>query len=123
MSSAADPFYPIAVIEDRYSGTYSGGAWLALSRANAKVEGENLMRAEWVLADGPGGDDITCGVCWGKLPAWIAVGDSPDAAVAMLQSKESPDDSSWSADYLHDEHPVALKRQAFVKHNSEAYET
>ena len=38
---------PIAIIQDRYGGAYSGGAWLAVSQARLKHKGKR--RAAYVL--------------------------------------------------------------------------
>lgn len=78
---------PIALIEDRYFGTYSKGRWLAVSEADLPFEG--TTRAGYVLGeDGPHGQDCDAMVFWMDPPAWIAVGDTPDEALAAIRSRE-----------------------------------
>lgn len=79
MSDRIDLF-PVVVIEDRYIGTYSGGAWIAV--ANATRSG----RLDSVL-DGAFGDDCAASD-WGcDKPEWCAVGSTPDEAVQALYAK------------------------------------
>jgi len=79
-----DSHFPIAVIEDRYGGVYSGGKWLAISCADRMENG--AYRIIRCLEDGPHGDDTDAMMFWGTPPDWIAVGDTPDEAVRKLQS-------------------------------------
>lgn len=74
--------HPIMVVEDRYRGVYSGGVWLAIGAADAIENGS--YRAIHVLDRGPGGDDLDAQDFWSAPPAWIAVGQTPDEAVAAL---------------------------------------
>lgn len=76
--------HPVAVFADRYGGVYSGGRWLAVSRADDLFQGE--MRATWVLGHGPSSDDIEAAEFWDGPPNWIAAGDTPDEAIARLRS-------------------------------------
>lgn len=71
--------YPIAVIEDRYGGTYSGGAWLAVANADENLPGI-------LSGDGPHGGDGEAMVFWSAPPWWIAAGSDPNAAVAALKA-------------------------------------
>jgi hypothetical protein len=66
--------YPIAVIEDRYQGTYSNGKWLAISCADYLENG--AYRVVRCLEDGPHGDDTEAQMFWSDPPHWIASGDS-----------------------------------------------
>lgn len=70
--------YPVVVVEDRYSGTYSGGQWLAVA------EGDINMPSVWI---GPHGDDCTSAAFWDNAPKWIATGDTPNEALAALYEK------------------------------------
>lgn len=79
--------YPIAVVQDRYSGVYSGGPWLAVSRANVTHEGQS--RVDFMLSDGPHGDDCTAAEFWADAPDWIAVGNSPNEALVRLLERLS----------------------------------
>ena len=77
--------HPIAIVEDRYSGVYSGGRWLALSEADRMHEGQS--RVDYVVSDrhsGPHGDDLEAMAFWANPPDWIAVGDTPQAALDHL---------------------------------------
>ena len=79
--------YPVAIIQDRYSGAYSGGLWLAVAGADA-LTGHGQMRALYVLTDGPHGDDCDAMMFWQEPPEWIAVGATPDDALQALRAKE-----------------------------------
>jgi hypothetical protein len=74
--------YPIAIVEDRYSGVYSEGTWLAVAQANLPHEGQS--RVDFVLTAGPHGDDSEAGEFWADPPHWIAVGNSPQEALDRL---------------------------------------
>lgn len=78
--------YPIAIIEDRYTGAYSGGKWLAISEADT-AHGGYLSRASLCLEEGPHGDDGEAMDFWRDPPPWVAVGNTPDQALRALQSK------------------------------------
>ncbi|HEX8484434.1 hypothetical protein [Sphingomonas sp.] len=100
---SSDPpinLYPIMVVEDRYQGVYSGGCWWAVACADELLE--NKMRGQWLMENGPGSDDVTCGVFWSRPPPWIAAGQSPDDAVASLVAKAHGTDESkppaWADD-------------------------
>jgi hypothetical protein len=57
--------YPIAVIEDRYRGTYSRGMWLAISVADQMENGS--YRVVRCLEGGPHGETHQqC--CFGVMP-------------------------------------------------------
>lgn len=75
---------PVCVMPDRYSGTYSGGVFWAAAGADLRVSGR--MRLAGLLQDevGPFGSDISAPRFWASAPEWIAVGNSPDEAVAAL---------------------------------------
>jgi|SRR5215469_6221935 len=68
-----DWLWPVTITPDRYSGTYSGGAWLAFP----------LLPAE--VPDGPYGGDTFANAWWedlGDLP--VGRGDTPDSAHSDL---------------------------------------
>lgn len=73
--------YPVAVIQDRYSGTYSGGFWLAV--ANADID----RRVMAVLENGPHGDDGDAMIFWNRPPFWIASGATPTDAIEKLHAQ------------------------------------
>jgi hypothetical protein len=77
--------YPIAVIEDRYGGAYSGGRWLAISCADHLENG--AYRIVRCLEDGPHGQDIEAREFWESPPSWIAVGATPNEAIQNLEAK------------------------------------
>jgi hypothetical protein len=76
--------YPIAIVEDRYSGVYSEGTWLAVAQANLPHGGQ--IRVDFVLTNGPYGDDREAADFWADPPPWIAVGNSPQEALDRLLS-------------------------------------
>ncbi|HVV94604.1 MAG TPA: hypothetical protein VHD15_14420 [Hyphomicrobiales bacterium] len=79
--------YPIAIIEDRYGGCYSGGRWLAIAGADYLENG--AYRIVRCLEQGPHGDDSEAQDYWADPPSWIAVGETPDEAVAKLRARLS----------------------------------
>lgn len=78
--------YPIAVIQDRYDGAYSGGAWLAIANAREPFD-DTATRASWCLRNGPHGGDTDAMLFWEEPPGWIAAGTTPDEAIAKLAEK------------------------------------
>ena len=83
MSGTQSDLYPCAVFEDRYSGSYSGGRWLAVGEANHLHAGQS--RANFILSDdGPNGDDGAAMDFWTSPPDWIAVGDTLQEALDNL---------------------------------------
>ena len=70
--------YPVAIIEDRYSGTYSGGKWLAFSCANERIFG--------LACFGGDGDAMAF---WLEPPKDIGVGSTPQEALEKLLSQIS----------------------------------
>lgn len=85
--------YPIAILEDRYRGAYSGGLWLAVARA------DEMDAPHWKeeFGRGPYGDDAEAREFWADPPDWIAVGHTPDDALRALARKQ-PKAVSLSAD-------------------------
>jgi hypothetical protein len=96
MSTPIPPaLYPVLVCEDRYCGTYSGGAWWAVAEADRPFEGRS--RIVWLWEHGPGSDDVTASVFWSEHPAWIAVGATPDQAIQRLLAQPGNDRDEWSS--------------------------
>ncbi|WP_202900645.1 hypothetical protein [Sphingomonas phyllosphaerae] len=88
MSSTVPPeLYPIIVVQDRYQGVYSGGAWLAIAQADRSLNG--TTRVAWVMVDGPGGGDVWASDFWSDAPSWIASANSADDAIARLIRRNS----------------------------------
>ena len=80
--------FPIALIEDRYMGSYSKGTWLAIDAADIVTEGQS--RISWCFENGPGGDDTEAREFWANPPKWIAVGSNPEEARLSL-AREKPE--------------------------------
>ena len=70
MRSVELKLYPVAVFQDRYNGTYSGGAWFAV--ANVNRDGRNAASFE----DGPYGGRVEAARFWRDPPKWKAVGNT-----------------------------------------------
>lgn len=91
--------YPIVLIQDRYSGTYSGGEWLAIREATTMEYdgnyGRETARAPLLLHEGPNGDDGDAMAYWCDPPDWIAVGRTPNEAVENLINGVRP--KSWAS--------------------------
>jgi hypothetical protein len=66
MTEPSDNLYPIAMVEDRYTGVYSGGTSLAIAKADLPYESQS--RADFVLSDGPHRDDCTAAEFWSDPP-------------------------------------------------------
>jgi hypothetical protein len=79
MAVIPNALYPVAIFQDRYSGTYSGALWFAVSSAD---ENNVLSMAE--QDDGPLGDDVACMYFWEDRPSWISTGNTPDEALSKL---------------------------------------
>lgn len=79
--------YPIVVLQDRYGGAYSGGAWLAIANGSDLV-GEAMTRAQFCLIGdgGPSDSDVEAATFWRNPPDWIAVGQTPDEAINALRT-------------------------------------
>ena len=85
---------PICVFEDRYSGTYSGGAWIAVAMPDKSVgrHYRSVLTAPThfhYAFDGTHNTDLEAAK-FGRLIEvipWIAVGSTPDEAVRNLKSK------------------------------------
>ncbi len=76
--------WPIAIIEDRYHGTYSGGKWIAI--ANWRKDD----RLNFVEDEGNGGDTDASDF-WYNPPSWVAVGNTPQEALAELKRTNKQD--------------------------------
>jgi hypothetical protein len=72
--------YPIMIFEDRYMGAYSKGKWIAVAEADVDGRTEELC-------DGAAGDDPDAMEFWHDPPAWVAVGNTPNEALASLMQK------------------------------------
>lgn len=69
--------WPIAIIQDRYMGTYSGGKWLAFTGAWNHMD---------EISNGAHGDDVSaCAFDYDQ--SWLAIGDTPDEALDNLRKK------------------------------------
>jgi hypothetical protein len=86
--------YPVAIISDRYGGVYSKGQWLAVAGFARGKMGEAALKMLNCEGDietepNPWGGDTGAGDFWSDPPSWIAVGDTPDAALAALKAKNA----------------------------------
>lgn len=79
---------PVTVVKDRYSGVYSGGAWLALA-------------GEWTeeeLDAGPHESDVECAIFFEEHKHEVGIGPNPSLALVDLIMKR-PDyfgeDAKW----------------------------
>lgn len=84
--------FPIAIIEDRYTGVHSKGAWLAIAKADQPMPSHSSSRLSFCLAEephtpGPHGSDPEAMSFWANPPDWIAVGSTPDKALEALRAK------------------------------------
>jgi hypothetical protein len=117
-----DSALPISIMPDRYSGTYCGGLFWATTRADLLVSGR--MRLARLLEDeiGPFGSNISAPRFWASAPEWIAVGNSPDEAVAALLGCDhgpAPRHSHWLDPDLMRPKPLAIG--GIVRHREDIY--
>ena len=64
--------YPLTIIRDRYSGSYSGGTYVAFNLEAHKVPAEGF------------GDACTAMRCWEHCTGVVGRGGGPDSAVKDL---------------------------------------
>ncbi|MDZ4870186.1 MAG: DUF3253 domain-containing protein [Alphaproteobacteria bacterium] len=86
--------YPLAVVQDRYGGSYSRGAWIAIARADEADFGGKiiaLLNADEGV-EGPWSDDVSAMLFWKEPPEFVAVGPTPDLAMSALFEKGWWDD-------------------------------
>ena len=84
--------YPVAIVQDRYGGGYSGGMWLAVVDCTEAIAGRS--RIDWVLNEGPSGGDGDAAEFWCDPPSWIAAASNPDAALLAVLAKNGYEDPS-----------------------------
>lgn len=80
-----DSIYPIVIMEDRYTGAYSGGRWIAIAKAD-ELTGK-VTRLALCFKDGPSGGDPIALRFWDDAPGWLAVGNTPNEARDALLHK------------------------------------
>jgi hypothetical protein len=73
----SEPLYPVTILMTRYGGVYEGGAWAAFPLYPVKVPSEAFA------------DDVTCATWWEEFAHAVGVGETPDAALADLESKSA----------------------------------
>ncbi len=78
--------WPIAIVEDRYDGVYSGGSWLAIAKFDHSA-GDGLRTRLGLVMDGAHGDDMDAMSFGDDQPEWYAVGNSPQQALDALRRK------------------------------------
>jgi hypothetical protein len=78
--------YPIAIIQDRYAGVYSSGQWLAIACATDTFNDRSRVDVCLESDEGPSGSDVEAGIFWLDPPSWIAVGNTPEQALANLRN-------------------------------------
>lgn len=71
-----EDYYPATILLDRYSGTYSGGLYVAFPLAYYDIP-----------TDGPEGDDGECMLFWQENKIPYGVGNTPDNAFNNLKVK------------------------------------
>lgn len=75
----------ILMLEDRYGGVYSNGAWLGVIDADARHEDNS--RGGFVVSDGPSGGDMIAAAFWDEAPEWIVAGRSPKHVMDLIAAK------------------------------------
>jgi hypothetical protein len=76
--------HPIAIVQDRYGGSYSRGSWLAIANAD-REDCNGKTRVNYCMNDGPSGGDCSAMLFWTMdAPGWIAAGNTPQEAVDNL---------------------------------------
>jgi hypothetical protein len=86
--------WPVRIYQDRYGGSYSGGAWVAVDMARKEME---ICEIETGIL---GGDTQAMQFWLAVADAdWIAVGRTPDIALAALEAKQSAPPDRHSASF------------------------
>ena len=90
-----DLMYPIIIVEDRYSGVYSRGNWIAVAEFNKKAD-NNSTRLDIILLEANGGNGDS-DFFWrnpkSPPPHWVAVGNTPNEALENLRKNEVEKDT------------------------------
>lgn len=79
MSYWLERHYPATIVNDRYSGTYSGGEWLA------------FPLDYWNVPDEVDGGDIECMLFWDTYDGVVGKGNTPQGAMEDLIRKMGND--------------------------------
>lgn len=81
--------FPIIIFQDRYTGAYSGGEWIAVAGATrVDWEGsEGVMRFDHVYDNAFDGDPDAANFWNDNQPVWVAVGNTPQEALDNLNAK------------------------------------
>lgn len=66
---------PVVIIQTRYGGTYEGGKWAAFHCDEEQIPSYAQ------------GSDVPCRHWWDYNSRWVGVGQTPDEALADLESK------------------------------------
>jgi hypothetical protein len=84
--------YPVAIVQDRYGGTYSRGEWLAVGGFDERdVRGpRGPTRLDFVMLNAHGSDPEAMDFWTGEARelSWLAVGETPDHALAALYARD-----------------------------------
>lgn len=67
--------YPLTIINDRYTGTYSGGIFTAWNMDYYEIPTD------------PDEDDVTCMLFWAKTDIIVGRGETPQEAVDDLKRR------------------------------------
>jgi hypothetical protein len=90
----ADLHYPVAIVQDRYYGDFSGGAWWAIALCDTPFFDVDFdpTRIGFCIDNGPNGAREEARLFWLNAPDWIAAGNTPHAAVKALMEKRHADE-------------------------------
>lgn len=105
--------WPIAILQDRYRGTYTGGDWIAIPQADLA---EDFEATVW-------GDDLEC-MDWAERyireNKRVGVGNTPDEALADLMTTAE----NFRVRHIHDDpmEQIALLRDAIALHKKRVLE-
>lgn len=67
--------YPCTIVQDRYTGTYSGGKWTAFN-----LDPDEIPTA---IND----SDVPCATFWARNNLAVGLGDTPNEALENLTNK------------------------------------
>lgn len=89
--------YPVVILQDRYGGVYSGGAWLAIAEGTRDGSPATYLRRAYYSNELPPYSRFAevlhyahaedTGTMDFRLLSWVGVGDTPDAALEDLYRK------------------------------------
>jgi hypothetical protein len=85
---------PVVIVQDKYSGCYSSGTWIAVAGADTQcrlvVDAVTTRIGYFLHHSGAFGSDTDAMLFWSNPPSWLAVGATPGEALSNLEQGIKP---------------------------------